>query len=66
MNMLRHHYIADDDEVIASTHLLQHSQELITILLVAQQGLATIATGGDEVQVATSVATMETSRHASS
>src|SRR5271155_1328714 len=49
MDMLRHNHISDNDELVATAHLLQHGQKQITTPWRAEQGLTAITTAGDEV-----------------
>jgi hypothetical protein len=63
MDVLRHDDVSQNDEAIAAAHFLQHVQEEIASVRGAEKGLATIATGGDKVQIAGAVVTLKVSRH---
>jgi hypothetical protein len=58
MNVLRHHHLADDDEMVPTPHLLQNSQKQITVTGAGEQRAALITAGRDEVGVAGAVVAM--------
>jgi hypothetical protein len=49
MNMSGHDHVSNDDELIATVHLLQRGQKQAPTPWSSEQGLAAIATTGDEM-----------------
>ena len=63
MHVLRHDYVGDDDKTIAPAHPLQHFKKQVAILPGAEQRTALVTAGGDEMEVAGAVVTMQSCRH---
>jgi hypothetical protein len=49
MNVFGHDHVSNDDELIATAHLLEHGQKQAPTLRISEPGLAAIATTGDEM-----------------
>jgi hypothetical protein len=49
MNVLGHNPVSDNDELVATAHLLQHGQEQIATPRRAEQGLPPVTTSSDEM-----------------
>jgi hypothetical protein len=64
MDVLGHNYIANDDELIAIAHLLQHGQKEVATARGAKQRLSAITTAGNEMKVAGAVVAPEIAPHA--
>lgn len=63
--MLGHDHVSDDDEPIALPHLFGHGEKQVATLLCAEQGMASIATASDKVQVSGAVKTLGLAMHMS-
>ena len=63
MNVLRHDHVADDDEGVALSYLLQDHKEKIAPTRAAQEGLSSIAATGNEMKVPGSVISLQVLPH---
>jgi hypothetical protein len=61
--MFRHHDVSVDDEAILATCFFQDIDEAISTFCCTQDGLASVAATGDEMQVLCTIVAMELSRH---
>ena len=62
--MFGHDHVSNDHEMIATPDLFEYLQEQIAIRPGAQEGEPVVTTGGDKVQVSSSVVAMESVGHA--
>jgi hypothetical protein len=63
MKVLGHDDVTDNDELIVLADLFEDSQKQIATPLCAKQGLATITTASDEMQVSGAVIASEAPGH---
>jgi hypothetical protein len=63
MKVFGHDHIADDHKLIAPADLFEDLEKKIAALSAAQQGLATITTTGDEMQVSGAVVAVKAPGH---
>jgi hypothetical protein len=59
MDMLGHHHIANQQELITGPHLIENFQEHIPLPRRAQQGTTPVATAGNEMQMALPITALE-------
>jgi len=62
--MLGHDHVTNDHEMIATPDLFEYLQKQIAILPGAKQGEPVVTTGGDKVQLSSSVVAVESVGHA--
>jgi hypothetical protein len=63
MKVLGHDHVAEDDELIPLSYLLQNSEKQVAPPRTAEQRLALVTTAGDEMQVAISIVARQVPRH---
>ena len=63
MNMLRHHHVSQQREIVALSNFTENLEEEIPSTLCAQQRRATIATASNKVQLSQSIAASEALLH---
>jgi hypothetical protein len=61
--VLRHDYVADYDETVIFTSMLQNLQKQITAMGRGQERPPLITTAGDEVEVSSPVVALEAAGH---
>ena len=63
MKVLGHDYVAQDDELLATTHLFENGEEQVTTPRGTEQWLTPITTAGDEMQIVIPVIARQIPRH---
>lgn len=61
--MFGHDHVAEDDELISTPYVLENGEEKIAALRCTEQGLALVATRGDEVQITGAIEPFQTVGH---
>ena len=65
VDVLGHDHVSDDRELIALAHLFEHGEKQVATLRCAEQGMASIATAGNKMQVSGAVKTLGLAVHMS-
>ena len=65
MKVLGHDHVAEDDELIPLSYLLENGEKQVAPPRTAEQRLTTVTTAGDEMQVAISIVARQVPRHGS-
>ena len=63
MDVLGHHHVADDLKAELGAHLFEDAEKTVAPARGTEAGLASMATGGDEVEMLLAVIALESGRH---